>query len=139
MAKDDWLAAAQSNTEQLGNSVKDLERQLDRRDYREFWSCVKSVSQLFKELKPTVREERESLWQRFGELCARAKQDQGRERDQRQNVSRQKRQLVLSKIDEAYHQAHGAKSGQDLRVADDLLQQALGWMKDGFSGFGIGT
>jgi hypothetical protein len=61
MATDDWRAAGQSNTEHLASVVKDLEHHLSRRKYREFWANVKSISSLFKELKPTLQDEREGF------------------------------------------------------------------------------
>ncbi len=139
MSKDDWREVAETNTTRLANAVEELGHRLDRKDYRQFWTEVKNVSVLFKELRPTLRDERELLWRQFSEFCSRAKQEQEHDREARVRVSGQKRQLVMSKIDEAYHHARGADSGHDLRAADELLQQAQNWMKDGYSGFSVGT
>jgi hypothetical protein len=139
MGNEAWQASARANTDQLEAVVAELESGLKRNDYREFWNKVRVASDLFKGLKPTYREERDRLWRKFGDLCNHAKQQQDCERTQRANISSQKRELILSKIEEAYHQAKGARGGADLRDADQILQQALGWMKDGYSGFGIGT
>ena len=141
MAKDDWVAAAQANTEQLADAIKDLAHQLERHDYGKFWGDVKNVSKLFKELKPTVRLDRGGpvaipVWRTMRPCQALGSKSRARPAAE---CVRSAAATGLIEDRKAYHQTRGAKSGSDLRVADDLLQQALGWMKDGFSGFGVGT
>jgi hypothetical protein len=48
----------------------------------------------------------------------------------RADASRQRRQVIEWKLTDAYHQAHGAQSGADLRKANDMLQEILEMMKD---------
>ncbi|MCC6366825.1 MAG: hypothetical protein IT165_25165 [Bryobacterales bacterium] len=48
----------------------------------------------------------------------------------RADLSRQRRELVQSKLDDTYHQAHGAESGQDLRKAREMLHEVLEMLKD---------
>lgn len=40
-------------------------------------------------------------------------------------ASRQRREIITYKLDGAYHQAHGAESGLDLRKANDLLEEVF--------------
>jgi vacuolar-type H+-ATPase subunit D/Vma8 len=139
MANDTWLADARRNTDRLSQAIAGLSAELERSEYTAFWQQVKQAQSLFRELKPTLREDRERLWGEFGSLCSRAKEQQERQRSQRANISKQKRDLVESKLNEGYYQAKGAGSGSDLRQADDLLEVAKAWMKDGYSGFNLPT
>ncbi|HTU44190.1 MAG TPA: hypothetical protein VMF91_03975 [Bryobacteraceae bacterium] len=137
--REDWQSIARNNTDRLASEVQALEDELRKGNFGGFWTSVKAVSISFKELKPTLTEERNRLWNTFSQLCSQAKSEQSRHRAGRADVSRQKRDLVESKLTEAYWQAKGAETGQALRAADSLLQEALDWMKDGYSGFNIPT
>lgn len=46
------------------------------------------------------------------------------------HASSQRRHLIELKLTDAYHQAHGADSGDDLRKANEMLQEILEMMKD---------
>jgi len=138
----EWRSAAEANASRLRARVDDLcAQQVDgsAQNYRQFWAEVEEINTLFKQSKPLVKEDRERLWAAFNQVCSRVKEQQRRERAQRADVSQQKRKLVESKLDEAFHQARGAGSCPDLRQANQLLQQALGWMKDGWGNFSVGT
>jgi hypothetical protein len=54
-----------------------------------------------------------------------------RDRETRLADSREKRDLVRSKIREGYFQAKGASSSAEFAEADALLAEALAWMKNG--------
>jgi hypothetical protein len=60
---------------------------------------------------------------------------QAREREARLADSREKRDLVMSKIREAYFQAKEAASSAEFAEAGALLSEALAWMKNGWEGF----
>jgi hypothetical protein len=139
MAEGEWRADAERNTKRLGGAVRDLAAELDAKNYRQFWERVKNVQALFKDLKPTVREEREHLWLEFGSLCEQAKRQQEREREKRASTSRNKRELVESKLNQAYHEARSSHSESELRAAEDVLELAKEWMKDGYSSGFTGT
>jgi len=64
---------------------------------------------------------------------------QAREREARLADSREKRDLVTSKIREAYFQAKGAADSAEFAQADALLSEALSWMKNGWEGFNTVT
>jgi hypothetical protein len=113
MPRDEWKRQAEAN-------AKTIEKEIDhpkighwnnfRRQYKEFWDHAKEISNLFKTLKPILKEDRERLWERFSSVCDETKRTQNREREARKNDSRQKRDLVESKIKEAYYQAKGSSS-----------------------------
>jgi hypothetical protein len=110
--------------------------------FRDFWSHVRDVNTLFRELTPLGRDRREEHWRRLGTICALAKEQQqehGRALESRESVSANKRSLVESKIYDASCWAKGGNTGEDLRKARDLLSEALEWMKNGWSGFNIST
>jgi hypothetical protein len=52
---------------------------------------------------------------------------------------REKRELVMSKIREAYFQAKEAADSAEFAQADALLSEALAWMKNGWEGFNTVT
>jgi hypothetical protein len=138
-SREERHSIARSNTDRLSNEIAALERDLRNGNFGGFWAGVKITSASFKELKPTIAEERNQLWATFSQLCSQAKSEQNRQRASLADVSKQKRDLVESKLTEAYWQAKGAETGRALRTADSLLQEALNWMKDGYSGFNIPT
>jgi len=67
------------------------------------------------------------------------KQAQVREGESERADSSEKRELVMSKIREAYFQAKEAADSDKLAEADALLSEALAWMKNGWEGFNTVT
>ena len=70
----------------------------------------------------------------FGRLEG-MKQAQARERESQRADSREKRDLVMSKIREAYFQAKEAADSDEFAQADALLSEAVAWMRNGWEGF----
>ena len=110
-----------------------------KRQYREFWDHAKQISGMFKTLKPLLPQDREQLWAEFNSICEEVKREKQRESESRITDSKNKRDLVESKIREAYFQAKGARSSSELSEAKVLLNKALDWMKNGWSGFNLST
>jgi hypothetical protein len=102
------------------------------RRYDEFWVHARWISEMFKTLKPLLREDRERLWTVYSKACEEMKQTNTRERESLRADSHEKRELVMSKIREAYFQAKEAADSADLAQADALLSEALAWMKNGW-------
>jgi len=67
------------------------------------------------------------------------KQAQVREGESERADSSERRELVMSKIREAYFQAKEAADSDKLAEADALLSEALAWMKNGWEGFNTVT
>ncbi len=103
------------------------------RHYDEFWAHARRISAMFK--TPLFREDRERLWAAYSTVCEEMKQGQTRERESQRTDSREKRDLVLSKIREAYFQAKEATDSAEFSQADALLSEAVAWMKNGWEGF----
>lgn len=100
----EWL---ESEINRLQSDYSDL-LGLFWRQYDEFWEHARRISAMFKTLKPLFQEDRERLWAAYSTACEDTRKAQAREREARLNDSREKRDLVMSKIREAYFQAKGA-------------------------------
>jgi hypothetical protein len=96
---------------------------------REFWTSVKGLNELLKVLTPVPSAERKSVRSELDGLCQKARNI----RESQDNDSRIKREMVESKIADA--RVHAKGDAADLRKAKELLNEALEWMKNGWSGF----
>jgi hypothetical protein len=133
---------AKSNAKTLRCEIEGLKNghwNMFKRQYREFWVHAKEISEMFKALKPLTPEDREELWTEFNSICKETKRVSKNESESRVADSKNKRELVESKIKEAYYQAKGARTNSELAEAKTLLNKALDWMKNGWSGFNIPT
>jgi hypothetical protein len=132
---------ARSLESEINGLQSDYRDPLDliRPRYDEFWAHARRIAEMFKTLKPLFHEDRERLWAAFSATCEEMKATQTREREARLKDSREKRDLVMSKIREAYSQANGAASSAEFAEADALLADALAWMKNGWEGFNTVT
>jgi len=108
-------------------------------DYKGFWIHVKEINGLFHELKPLAPEARKLMWDEFGLLCQRAKAHQSRAREHSEHISERKRAIVFSKLDDAHTQVSVSTTPIDLARAKELLNEALGFMRDGWSEFNVST
>lgn len=134
--------AAKSNAKAIENEIDKLKNghwNFFRRQYNEFWSHSKEITEMFRTLKPLAPSDRERLWEKVSLIREEAKRNQTREREARLADSKIKRDLVNSKIKDAYHYAKGASNSSDLSKAKSLLNEALEWMKDGWGGFNAMT
>src|SRR5712691_4265777 len=129
----EWQAVASDNAATVEDAIGHLRLTLDAQQYGDFWTNVKDVVFLFKDIKPLPSNDRARLWAGFGSLCERAKDEQARAREQRLTASRQKRDVVESVLNDAYWQARGAESWTDLARANAMLAQARSWMNDGWA------
>ena len=98
--------AAAANASRLEEALSGLRAALRHDNFKEFWSQVKDTNSLFKNAKPLDRTVRDRLWREFGSLCEDAKAAQTTAHERRQDISRQKRQLVERRLEDAYWQAN---------------------------------
>src|SRR6266849_6728936 len=137
--KEAWKAQCRENARSLETEINRL--QSDYRDLLglfwrhddEFWAHARRISAMFK--TPLFREDRERLWAAYSAACEEMKQAQAREQEARLTNSREKRELVMSKIRESYFQAKEAADSAEFAQADALLSEALAWMRNGWEGF----
>jgi len=73
-------------TPQSGSPTEDSQR---------FWAHVRHISEMFKSLKPLLRDDRARLWARFSCLCEEAKERQQKEREALRTVSLSHRDAIL--------------------------------------------
>lgn len=98
----------------------------------------KLVINLFKNLKPLLKEDRNSLWERFQRISDKKNEIQEKIRRNRLNASSQKKDAVLSTLREARN--YCTLNIEDLRKAEDLLKLAEERMQPGWrSGFNVAT
>jgi hypothetical protein len=141
--KEAWKESCRENARNLESEISRFRSDygdplgLTQFRYREFWDHAKRVSAMFKQ--SLFREDRERLWAAYSVACEETRKAQAREYETRLNNSREKRDLVMSKIREAYFQAKGAASSSEFAQADALLSEALAWMKNGWEGFNAVT
>jgi len=142
--KEVWKEQCRLNARSLESEIERLENDyaalliLEPR-YKESWEHARRISAMFKTLKPLFRDDRERLWAAYSTVCKEMKRAQACERESQRADSCEKRDLVMSKIREAYHQAEGAASAAEFAEADALLGEALAWMKNGCEGFNTVT
>jgi hypothetical protein len=134
--KEAWKAQCRENARGLETEINRLQSDygdllgLFWRQYDEFWAHARLISAMFKE--PLFRDDRERLWAAYSSACEEMRRTQAHERESQEADSREKRELVMSKIREAYLQAKEAADSEEFAEADALLSEALVWMKNGW-------
>jgi len=122
--KEAWNEQCRVNARSLESEINRVESgyrdplNLVRRRGDAFWAHAKRIAEMFKTLKPLFQEDRERLWAAFSAACEEMKATQAREREAKLKDSREKRELVMSKIREAYFQANGAASSAEFAEAE---------------------
>ncbi|MGD1007866.1 MAG: hypothetical protein ABR980_11630 [Ignavibacteriaceae bacterium] len=142
LSKEDYINSAKSNAEIIRKEISVLKVSHwsnFERQYKEFWTQVKEINNLFKTLKPLLKEEREELWDNFQSVCSETRNKQNREWESAANNSSNKKSMILSDIRSANNYARGAVSINDLKTANSILRKALDMIKDGWSGFTLTT
>ena len=127
--------AAEDNVRQLQDGLDTAAGHLSFTGVRlrDFWAQVKELKNLIRTLAPLPTAERQRVRSELDDLCQKAKGIQ----EDMDNDSRVKRELVESKIEDARRRTKG--DAADLREARTLLNEALEWMKNGWSGFNAPT
>jgi len=119
---DPWLRDAHANAEHLDREIRKLTSLTGpiRSDlpivtkYQDFWALAKSISSLFRELKPVARSDRDLLWKQFNALCLEVKEHQKTEYGTLESLSRGHADEILLQVDLARLPA-GA-TGQDVHT-----------------------
>ena len=130
-----WVQEARPNASAIDREIENLRYDhLDsnapflttRYHYREFWSHAKEILEMFKTLKPLLREDRERLWSMYSNIC---KESKNRQADERIESGRN-REIVESLITDAYHQAEGVSDREELDKAKSMQSETLRIMKE---------
>ena len=104
---DHWLRDAHANAELLDQKIRKLTSLTGpiRSDipivtkYQDFWTLAKSISTLFRELKPLARNDRDLLWKQFNALCGEVKEHQKTEYGTLQTLSKAHADKIQKQID----------------------------------------
>jgi NADH dehydrogenase/NADH:ubiquinone oxidoreductase subunit G len=72
-----------------------------KRQYKDFWTHARQISDLFKTLKPLTKEDRERLWNKFSSICEDVKRKQNSEYEDRKFKSEQRHNAIISEIERA--------------------------------------
>jgi hypothetical protein len=142
LPREEYLKLAKENYSALEKELTNLKHghwSNLHRQYKEFWNHTKEINNLFKTLKPILKEDREKLWNRFQAICNETRQKKENERENLKYKSANKKSMILSEIKEAYYYAKGAQSFDDIKTANEKLNKAMEMMKDGWSGFTTST
>jgi hypothetical protein len=134
---DPWLKDAHANAESLDREIKKLSSLTAPirsnlpivTKYQDFWTLAKSVSTLFREMKPLARSDRELLWKQFNALCWEVKEHQKVEYGTLESVSRGHADEIRRQVDLARLPADAPtrdvqallEHGHALKNAADLL------------------
>jgi hypothetical protein len=133
---DPWLKDAHANAERLDREIKKLSALTGPvrsnlpiiTKYQEFWALAKSISTLFRELKPLARNDRDLLWKQFNALCLEVKEHQKTEYGTLESLSRNHTDEILRQVDLARLPAGAPPDvpallgyGNALKNAADLL------------------
>ena len=97
--------------------------------YQDFWNQARSITTLFKQVKPLAQEDRDRLWKQFSDLCGEVKAKQGTEYGMLQAISQGHHDEIMALLEwAAPPEDMPAKDvralvehGHTLRVAADLL------------------
>ncbi len=135
---DGYREKAQDNAKRLRGEIEKLNSK--HRDFtfskgpfikfKEFWDHSREMTELFKTLKPLLKEDREELWASFRTICDNTKRKENEERDRFFYNSKEKKELAWIDMNEAYHYGHGAQGKKDIESANFHLQKALARLKD---------
>lgn len=136
--KNKFIEEANKNARTIASEIRELSSiEVTSRDtFTKYRDKSQSVLGLFKNLKPLLREDRESLWNSFQEISTEHKRKQEERKRSRITASARKKEAVVATIHEAKNYAAGDITS--LRKAEDLLKTANERMRPGWrDGFGV--
>ncbi|MBN1638688.1 MAG: hypothetical protein JW866_06965 [Ignavibacteriales bacterium] len=92
---------AKENANLLDNEITSLQNShwsWGERIYKDFWNHVKEINKLFKSTRPLLKEDREMLWNRLGNICNEARIRQSNESTERKVESKSHYEDIMSLI-----------------------------------------
>ena len=80
---------ARSNASEIEHQMEILQEYKSQHKYRDFWDHTKNIVEMFKTLKPLLREDRERLWTEYSDICKTVKHEmESRREEAKSNASR---------------------------------------------------
>lgn len=111
---------AQENSSRINSAINELDSFYQERMFRDFWQKVKQINELFKNLKPLERGQREYLWERFTKLCEQAKEDR-RQSDQASDTAKHS---ILSSLLIRTGTTFDSMTRSDCRLIDSEIRES---------------
>lgn len=136
--KNKFVEEAKQNARTLSSEIRDLSsiEVTSPETFERYKNKSQKVLDLFKNLKPLLKEDRENLWSSFQQISDAHKRKQEERKKSRDYASTRKKEVVVSTIREAKNYASG--DFDSLRRAEDLLKTANEQMRSGWSdGFSV--
>lgn len=128
MTNGDWEKEASRNADQIANILDNLPGLLKDGRFKDFWAEVKRASEMMSK-QPITRDKRDSLRGRLNQICDAAKQ----QRERRDQISSEKRRLILEKVSSAELHCRSSHTFSDLNEARSLLRTATEMLKPGWN------
>ena len=127
-----YIQEANKNADKLESAIRELSNiEINSADqFKQYKESSQKVIEMFKTLKPLLKESRESLWKEFNTISNEIRRKQEKKKEDRINSSKRKKDIVISTIREAGNYATGDMNS--LKKADDLLKTAHERMKPGW-------
>lgn len=132
-----YIEEAKHNAKSISSEIRELSSiDVNATDsFAKYRDKSQIILDLFKNLKPLLKEDRENLWESFQQVSNDYRQKQTKRKENRIYASTRKKEIVVSTIREA--KAYATGDLESLKKADELLKTANermrpGW-NDGFS------
>jgi len=94
MMDTNYEGKARSNASEIEHEIEKLRELYSRHNFREFWAHTKQVVEMFKILKPLLKEDRERLWSNYSSLCEAVKHEREKRREEaKSNASQIEREI----------------------------------------------
>lgn len=126
-----WVEQAKVNAQTIESEIESLSSGHrdwhNQRQFHEFWPHVKRISQMFKELKPLLKDDRTRLWEWFGSICQEAKNDQQATHEARFAHSRQLANEILFAVDSCGSYPYSVVFSygiEELKISSQKLKEA---------------
>jgi len=126
MKPEEYKYNSDKNVGILESEIRELDNLCNEFNFnpKPFWNSVKSVNNSFKTLKPIEKNERERLWNKFQNLCEKAKSLQKEQNRNYESNSRELRSSIIGIIESA-----DLRSKIDYSGSQEKLGKAMNLMK----------
>ena len=93
-----YIQEANKNAEKLESAIKELSNiEINSADqFKQYKESTQKVIEMFKTLKPLLKENRESLWKEFHTISNEIRRKQEKKKEDRINSSKRKKDIVVS-------------------------------------------
>ena len=101
----EYLDKAKNNATNIDTEIRLLENShwsFGIRIYKDFWSHVKAINEMFKNTKPILKEDRDRFWERFTYICNDVKRQQNNEYIEREIKSKSYYEDIMRLIRSSY-------------------------------------